>query len=182
MGYELAVAICAVFISLVSLATSIFFNVGARKHDRKSVLPYPYLERGDYENEIRVRLHNKGTGPMLVMSADATHFDSHGGSDGIGPLVDLIPDELRDKLVFADFARFTEERAILPGESTDLLLLAMDEEQNEEHDQAEGLERATALRRFLRDCVIEVEYTDVYRTWFPPYVADCSWFGRLLEA
>lgn len=159
-------AFSAIFISLVSLATSIFFSVAAHKHARKTVLPFPYLERADFEDEIRVRLHNKGTGPLILLGAVTTcaHEEGH--------LIELVPKDVSASFVFSAFSRITERRALRPGEHLDLLVAQIDP-----HDP-EHVRDASSLRRFLMDCSVAIQYTDVYETGFEKYVTDLEWFGR----
>lgn len=165
MNSEFVVSISAIFVSVVSLITSIFFSRSARQHNRKSLLPFPYLDRADFEDELRVRLFNKGVGPMIVTSVTAKR-----GAEK-GHLIDIIPGHKFD-FTFKNFSRFTDERPILPGECGDLLVAEFDVE-NTEH-----IHYRDTLRNFLSECVLTIEYTNVYRTKFAPYVAGCEWFGR----
>jgi hypothetical protein len=112
---------------------------------------------------------------MFVLSAITTHMGQRGHQYDAGHLIDLIPEDVRATMTFVDFARITEERPILPGDSSALLRMQIDV------DDDDHVRCATELRRFLKDCSIEVRYTDVYRTLFAPYDAHCGWFGRSLD-
>ena len=168
MNYELVISICAIVVSVISLVTSIVFSRKAQEHNRKSVWPFPYLNNADYQNNVTVQLHNKGTGPMVVSAVMARLGDAE------GQLIDLVPSGPAG-YSFSTFAYFNKERAILPGEVVALLDAQFD------LSDANQVTFREQLRGVLKDCTIEVEYTDVYRTKFPTYKADCKWFGRTLK-
>ncbi len=81
------VAICALIVAVVSLATSIYFSWCARDHNRRSVKPLPFVLQSDFEDRIAVVIRNNGTGPLILRKAQATS-----SADGrSGHLIDLIP-------------------------------------------------------------------------------------------
>jgi len=59
-------AICALFVSAVSLFTSVYFSWCARDHNRRSVKPLPFIAQRDFEDQIAVIIRNNGTGPMIL--------------------------------------------------------------------------------------------------------------------
>jgi hypothetical protein len=166
MDSELIVAISAVAISVISLVASIYFSKSAQEHNRKSVLPIPYLDRTDYEGHVHIRIYNKGTGPMILTSLIARHPD---GAEG--QIIDILPSPPKGYLL-SDFSRIREPRPIPPGNYSELLAADFD------LAQAEAVQYRDDLRRFLKDLLIRCEYTDVYNSQFSPYEADCKWFGR----
>ncbi len=168
MNYELLVAVSAIGISVISLVVSIFFSLQARKHDRKSVLPYPDLYKGDYEDDLLVELRNRGIGPMIVKSVTARY------EERCGSLVDLMPDS-PPGFHFVNFAHIEAERSVLPGEAIVLLDAEID------LDEPSEIAYRDELRRVLSGCSVDVEYTDVYRSKFSVYRSNCSWFGRHVE-
>jgi hypothetical protein len=166
MNSELIVAIAAVAISVISLVASIYFRKSAQEHNRKSVLPIPYLDRSDYEEHAHIRIYNKGTGPMVVTSLTARHPD---GAEG--QIIDIIPPPPEGYL-FSDYTRILDPRPIPPGDYSELLAADFD------LVQAEAIQYRNDLRRFLKDMFVRCEYTDVYNSQFSPYEVDCKWFGR----
>jgi hypothetical protein len=62
-------AIAAVFLSLLSLAVSLYVSKHQRTHNQLTVRPLAYVMVGDYENQLFVKLRNNGTGPMIVSSS-----------------------------------------------------------------------------------------------------------------
>lgn len=165
------VAICALVLSLVSLATSIYFSWCARDHNRRSVKPLPFVLQSDFEDRIAVEIQNNGTGPLILQKAEAK--SSVNGRSG--HLIDLIP-EPPPGLIFSNFNRVHQVRAIRPGDDVDLLALAI----------AEGDPGAVAyrdeLRRTLGNMTVELTYTDIYDTRFPVYAIKLAWFHRQTSA
>jgi len=161
------VAICALIVSVVSLATSVYFSWCARDHNRRSVKPLPFVLQSDFEDRIAVVIRNNGTGPLILHKAQAKS-----SADGrSGHLIDLIPTP-PPGLLFTNFNRVQQIRAIRPGDQIDLVDLSVDV-----HDP-----RAVAyrdeLRRALGDMTVELTYTDVYDTRFPVYAIKLAWFHR----
>lgn len=56
----------AIFISLLSLGTSIYFSHLHMKHNKNSVRPVSSIRLDDYENELAVKIKNAGTGPLII--------------------------------------------------------------------------------------------------------------------
>ena len=167
MKPELVIAGCAVFVSLVSLGTSIYFSWCTRDHNKRSVRPRPYVLPSDFENQMSVRLWNNGLGPLILRKVLALHEKK--GSEG--HLIDLIPSPPED-LYFNNFAKVRCGRTILAGQSLDLLDLGVDE------NNANAVSYRDQLRDFLGHVVVLIEYTDIYESTFPIHKQDLAWFHR----
>ncbi|MBI4588614.1 MAG: hypothetical protein HY725_07225 [Candidatus Rokubacteria bacterium] len=168
---SIIVAICALVVSVASLAASIYFSWCARDHNRRSVRPLPFVLQSDFEDRIAVVIRNNGTGPLILKKAEARNSTNSRS----GHLIDLIPDP-PPELVFTNFNRVHQIRAIRPGDQVDLLDLAVGESDR----------RAAAyrdeLRRALGNMTVELTYTDIYDTCFPVYAIKLAWFHRHCDA
>jgi hypothetical protein len=160
-------AICALFVSALSLFTSIYFSWCARDHNRRSVKPLPFVAQRDFEDEIAVVIRNNGTGPMILQKALVSS-----ASDGrSGHLIDLIPGP-PSGVLFKNFNKVHQVRAIRPGDEVELLVLPVDAK-----DRAAS-EYRESLRRALGSMTVELTYTDIYGTKFPAHTLRMNWFHR----
>lgn len=159
------VATCAVFVSFVSLMSSIYFSLKAREHNRRSVLPMPYILQPDYDDRIAVVVQNNGTGPMILQKAQART------DNRVGHLMDLIPPIPRH-MHFKNFNRIVQERPIRPGDHVDLINLEINPNEDAAADYRDK------LREALGDMTLELTYTDVYRSRFRVYSYKLDWFHR----
>lgn len=160
------VAICALFVSVLSLGTSLYFSWAARDHNRRSVKPLPYIQQPDYENHLAVIAQNHGTGPLILRRAQAISPDGTRGH-----LIDLIPRPPSGKY-FTTYTKVEQVRAIRPGDEVVLMEIEIDS-----RNKAEITYRDT-LRRALGQMTLTLEYTDMYGTRFEPYSRTMSWFLR----
>ena len=160
-------AICAVIVSFVSLATSIYFSWCARDHNRRSVKPLPFVRQPDFVDWIAVLIQNNGTGPLILQKAQARSS----ANDPSGHLIDLVPPP-PPGLVFRNFNRVEQIRAIRPGDQIELVELAVNLKDRR------AVEYRDELRRALGDITIELTYTDIYETRFPVYAIKLDWFHR----
>lgn len=160
------IAICALFVSAVSLFTSVYFSWCARDHNRRSVKPLPFVAQRDFEDQIAVIIRNNGTGPMILQKALTS------GPDGrSGHLIDLIPAP-PPGVLFENFNKVHQIRAIRPGDEVALLILTVD------LNDAAATEYRDTLRHALGSMTVELTYTDIYETKFPVYALKMLWFNR----
>jgi hypothetical protein len=92
-----------------------------------------------------------------------------------GHLIDLIPDP-PSGVLFKNFNKVHQVRAIRPGDEVELLVLPI-----ETKDRAVS-EYRESLRRALGSMTIELTYTDIYETKFPAYTLKMTWFHRHLDS
>jgi hypothetical protein len=88
-----------------------------------------------------------------------------------GHLIDLLP-SLPNGLFFDNYVKIQPGRAIPPGESLDLFQLSINE------NDTNAVTYRDRLRMFLGDVAIDVDYADIYKTTFPTYKRDLTWFHR----
>jgi hypothetical protein len=164
---SIILAICALVVSAISLATSIYFSWCARDHNRRSVKPIPFVAQPDFEDQIAVIIRNNGSGPLILQKAQA----KSSAEDRSGHLIDLIPTP-PSGLFFKNFNRVEQVRAILPGDEVDLVDLSIDV------DDPKAVAYRDQLRHALGDTTVELTYTDIYDTYFPIYSIKLAWFHR----
>lgn len=161
------VASCALLVSFVSLATSIYFSWCARDHNRRSVKPLPFILQPDFQDKVAVVVRSNGTGPLILQKAQARRR-----ADGCsGQLIDLVPTPPKG-VVFRNFNRIEQIRAIRPGDDVDLVDLRIDV------TDPIAAKYRDELRRALGNMRVELTYTDIYDTCFPVYSRTLDWFLR----
>ena len=161
------VSVVAVIVSVLALGVSIYFGWCTRDHNRRSVKPLPYVAPNDYEDYICVRLWNYGSGPMVLSEVIARHSVTH----GTGHIIKLVPDP-PDGVFFSDYVEVEPGRAVLPGESLDLLALSVDEGKTKEAQYRDQ------LRDFLGNVTVSVSYKNIYDCSFPVYERTLEWYHR----
>lgn len=161
--------------ALLVAGVSIWFtNRGIQKqseHNRLSVVPIPFIALADFENHLRVRVRNDGTGPMIVRKVSARR--AHGAAEH-DDLVSYMP-ELPPGLSWTNFSS-GEVGSIPVGGDAILLELKVDQSKTVE------AEFRDSCRQALSGLEIVVEYTDVYQSEFPPKTRCLDWFSRRLAA
>lgn len=167
-GIENVLATCAIIVSIISFITSLYFSKKARQHNIKSVLPIPYFDRSDFENQIHLKILNKGTGPLIIKEIVAKLKDST-----LGQIVDVIPNP-PEGYFFNNYSRFTkkETRTVPPNMHNDIIICKFD------LDSKTDLKYRDELREFLKEITIHCSYTDIYNSKFDDYIVDCEWYGR----
>jgi hypothetical protein len=159
-------AICALFVSAVSLFTSVYFSWCARDHNRRSVKPLPFIAQRDFEDQIAVIIRNNGTGPMILQKVLASSPEGRSGH-----LIDLVPTP-PPGMLFQNFNKIHQVRAIRPGDEVELLVLPVD------INNAPATGYRDTLRLALGTMTVELTYTDIYETKFPVYALKMIWFHR----
>lgn len=133
------------------------------------MLPIVEISVADYENSLRVKLHNRGNGPLLVRNMSVLKNNESKCS-----VIDWMGSLNYGKL-WNHFVRSINGRSIQPGNSLTLLELTM-------ADDEEGFScNRDQCRLWLKDLQCEIEFTDIYGTEFDIYKKKLNWFGRHLE-
>lgn len=159
------IAVLAFVVSAISLLVSVRTLRHQREHNVLSVRPLPEVTVADYEDSLRVKLRNNGSGPMIVKSLVA--------SDGFmtcEALIQCMPDLPRGH--WTHFSHALSNRSLMPG--SEIILLELTEDPGEK-----GFSRSRDLARHaLAPLTLSVNYTDVYKSSFASYSKALSWFGR----
>jgi hypothetical protein len=160
------VALCALFVSAVSVAVSLMTMHIQRRHNVLSVRPLPELTMADYEDSLRIKIRNNGSGPMMLLSLSVSDGETSALS-----IIELMP-ELPNGRVWTKFSHALVNRSLLPG--GEIILLELTETQNE----AGFPTVRDIVRAMLCKLTISISYTDVYNSIHPVYTKNLSWFGR----
>ncbi len=149
-------AVCAVFISVISLIVSMRAMYIQRVHNKKSVKPIGQITLGDYTEELYVRLDNNGTGPLVVTNVIVTYLNVQYPS-----LIGAIPQFIKEPIHWVTFVEEGNEKSILPGKSLILLKALHGGVPNKKLITVED-NNFSALRKALGQCTISISYTDIY--------------------
>jgi hypothetical protein len=169
---DLANAIAAVASALTALI-ALFVSLWAlhiqRRHNVLSIRPIPEVTIADYEDSLRVKLRNNGSGPLIVASLEVFN-----GSAAKGSVIEWMP-TLPGSRRWNHFAMALERRTIQPNGAVPLLELTAGEGEPL-FEVCRDLTRAELSK--LR---VVVHYTDIYESALPPYEKSLAWFGRNLS-
>jgi hypothetical protein len=141
----------ALIVSFISTALALRAVALQREHNRISVKPLPDFIFGDYENEIKVKIHNHGLGPMIIEKVEVLENDNVIGNN----LVDLMP--IHPKTIpWEDFVRNLEGRILAPGEEKVLILLSGDSKNRS------FITFRDKVREKLASLTIRIRYKGIY--------------------
>jgi hypothetical protein len=160
-----AAALLALLVSFISLVVSLSALRHQRRHNVLSVRPIPEVTVADFEQCLRVKLRNHGSGPLIISSLVVSN-----GVESCDTLIDCLPDLPGRK--WSNFAGVVNGRSLLPG--SEIVMVELSEEPGE---LLFGLSRDLA-RKALASLTVNVKYTDIYGTNFKRYTKTLFWFGR----
>jgi hypothetical protein len=161
-----AAAFLALFVSGFSVWISVWSARTQRKHNELSVRPLAEVTVADYENSLRVKLRNNGTGPMIVTAVTVSN-----GVMTKNCLIDWMP-SLPGGRLWNNFTHALHHRTLQSGAEIVLLELT-------EHDGERNFSKCRDLvRKTLAPLTVNVEYTDIYESVMRPCRKPLSWFGR----
>jgi hypothetical protein len=161
-----AVALLSLVVSVIALAASLGGMHVQRRHNRLSVRPIPEVTLADYEDSLRIKLWNNGSGPLIVKRIRVTD-----GKNEKEALIDWMP-ALTSNRPWNHFTHAIRDRALLPGKDIGLLDLTRYE------GEADFTSHCEPVRRALEVLTVIVEFTDAYSTKVPEYRKSLKWFGR----
>ena len=84
--FDNIISCIAIFISVLSLGSSIYFSHLQMKHNKNSVRPVSSISLDDYEDVLAVKIKNAGTGPLIIKKLIFKNKDCTSNS-----LISLIP-------------------------------------------------------------------------------------------
>jgi hypothetical protein len=159
-------AFLALFVSAISVWISIWSARTQRKHNELSVRPLAEVTVADYENSLRVKLRNNGTGPMIISAITVSD-----GTSAKDCLVDWMPDLPGDR-PWNNFTHALRHRTLQSG--AEIVLLELTENEDErDYPNCRDL-----VRKALAPLTVNVEYADIYESVMHPCKKPLSWFGR----
>jgi hypothetical protein len=165
-----ATAFLALLVSAVSVGISVWAVQSQRRQNQLSVRPLAAVTVADYENKLRVKLVNNGTGPMIVTAVTVSD-----GSRALPSVLEWMP-SLPKGRAWNTFSQAMANRSLAPGGEVVLLELT-------EYDEEQGFAKCRDIvRAALAPLTVNIEYTDIYNTVMPPHKQALSWFGRHSDA
>ena len=156
----------AVFVSLLAVYISFITLRRQHQHNVLSVRPIAYVTVADFENSIRVKIRNHGSGPMLI-----TRLEVSDGTSVKQTLIDWMP-AFPNQISWTNFTGSIVDRSLLPGSEIVLLELTGNDD-----DTSFCISRDIA-RNALASLSVSIHYTDIYKSPLPQYKKNLSWFGR----
>ena len=160
------IAFMAILVSIISLIVSIKSLKYQRRHNVLTVKPIPEVTIANYENSLRVKIRNNGTGPLLI-----SQFFVKKGYKEKKSVIKWMG-KLPNKRLWTHFASDLDNRSILPGKSIPLLDLS------ETEKEIDFPQTRDICRNWLKDLECFVDYTDIYGTKFNTYSKKLDWFKK----
>ena len=160
---ELVIAISAIAVSLISLCVAIKALSAQKTHNKLSVKPIAHFSKGDYEDQIFVRLKNYGMGPLKV-----TQFDVAREKSKFKRLIDSF-DGLASQITWDTFTDDIEGRVLAPQKEFTLIQASFNPEQSDMRN---------AIRNSLAQTTLTVNYKCIYDESQPEAQEKLDWFGR----
>jgi hypothetical protein len=161
-----AAAFLALLVSVISVVISIWAARVQRRHNQLSVRPLAEVTVADYENSLRVKLRNNGSGPMIVKDVLINNGDRE-----LRSLVEWMP-PLPHGRYWTTFSHALVNRTLLPG--AELVMLELTQYENE----INFAECRNIVRDALAPLVVRVQYSDIYNDPMPQHQKALDWFGR----
>ena len=140
-----------------------------RVHNELSVRPLAEITVANYEDSLRVKLLNNGTGPMIISNIIVSN-----GSCAKSCVIDWMP-KLQNGRTWTNFSSNLRDRTLRPG--SEIVLFELTEYEGE-RDFVQCRDRVRAV---LAPLTVSVEYTDVYNKTMTIRSKSLSWFGRHKE-
>jgi len=162
------IAAIAFVVSIGSIFISYRLLKSQQHHNLLSVTPIADATVADYEDSLRVKIRNNGTGPLIVIDL---HVGD--GTKTTKTILDWMPD-LPDGYYWSTFAGDIKNRSILPGHEIPLIQL-----EGDKYD-IDFMQIRDECRACLSKLTLNLEYTNIYKTKMKPYRKRLDWFSRHL--
>jgi len=160
IDWGLVIGVIALVFTAISLQVQ-------RKHNRLSVKPIAIVTVADYENELAVRLQNKGTGPLIIKKLSFT--DQNGKTEKA--IIDFFDPSFKN-VVWSTFVADIDGWAYLPNETKTLIQL------NGDSRDKEFVRTRDKVRKVLAQIQVELLYQDIYENDMPKKIRKLDWFAR----
>ena len=160
---ENIIACCAIIISLISLLVAGLTLWFQRKHNHLSLRPIAQISRGDYEDQIFVKIKNYGMGPLIVESfkacVDDTKYDK---------LIDLLSSVTQD-FTWNTFTDNINGRVLSPNKEFVLIQGTFSESDDSIRE---------SIRERLSMTTLTLTYKNIYNQKQPAITERLVWFAR----
>ena len=147
-----------VIISVISVCFTYKSNKNQMEHNKNSVKPISSIKVNDYEDKLAVKIYNYGTGPLIIKKMVAKNDEMQSDK-----LLDFMPEINQHWSTFVG----TIDGSKIPVNGCITLI-----ELNPENEETK-----MAIRKYLKDITIYLEYTDIYSTSFTDQ-RKLDFFGR----
>jgi hypothetical protein len=161
------IALCAVVISVFSLFVTIYTTHLQRKHNYHSLAPLVWIQLGDYEEDILVKIENTGVGPIVFKKLSVTKGEAQKGS-----VVEWMPTDITWK----GFVNIFSGRSIPAGGHLTILHLTGDA------SDEDFIKTREEVRSLLSELTVNIEFEDIYKRKQPTFSRSLDWFGRTKQA
>jgi hypothetical protein len=177
INWEGIIALCALFVSVVSIVFTIIQVQLQRIHNKKTVKPIGRIRIGDYQNNIFVKVENNGVGPLIIKQI----LIKNNTLQTTKSLIDILPADLTKRITWTNFTGSYEGRTIIPGQSLELIVWTINGSYEGKTQDVIEKDR-NDLRKALKDISVSVSYTDIYEKDDFKYELSSdefsSWYGR----
>lgn len=157
----------AVILSFLSTLLALWAVFLQREHNRISVKPLPDIVFGDYENEIKVGIHNHGLGPMILVNVEILKNQTVIANN----VIDLMPDQPRG-ISWEDFVQLLKDRVLAPGEEKMLVKLSGNSENKT------FVKFRNKVREELAPLTVKIYYKGIYDKNDRIFEKSLDWFDR----
>ena len=163
-------ALCAVFISFISISLTAITIWLQRRHNFKSVMPIADIHLPDYENRISVEVENTGIGPLIINEVIVFNKDNGEKKNSV---IEWLPDLPLD-YSWDTFTLYFQGRVISPNQKIVFVKLSGD---LEDHT---FIYSRNLVRSALSKLILIIKYSDIYGRKMKPSIRPLDWFGRPL--
>jgi hypothetical protein len=160
---QFIISISAIIISIISLFVTIFALYFHRKHNQLSVKPIAHFSKGDYEDQIFVKIKNYGLGPLII-----DRFEINRGNQSFQRLIDSLGEQ-SSSIVWDTFTDSLDGRVLAPQKEFILMQGSFELEQNNIR---------MGIRRLLAQTSLTIHYKCIYGKKQSPVTEQLDWFSR----
>jgi hypothetical protein len=159
-------------LSVVNIAVIIYMAIAVHrletKREHDMVRPFAYINAGDYEDDVYVKIQNLGLGPMIIIKCRC--YENNDKANAVDDLVDLMPE-----LDGVNWSTFTlgGPPEVIPAGGESLLI----EYETDDMDVNFIINREF-IRDSLKNITIELEYSDMFGGNVTSEIKMLSIFGR----
>lgn len=157
------IALSAVVISLISLFVAVRALNTQRKHYKLSVKPIAHFSKGDYKNQIFVKVKNYGLGPLIIKE-----FNVSKEKCSFKRLIDSF-DGLASHITWDTFTDDITGRVLAPQNEFTLIKASFTPDQDDIRK---------AIRESLSKTTLSIKYKCIYDEVQPEVREKLEWFSR----
>lgn len=160
-----AAAFLALLVSVISVWISVRTSRSQQTHNALTVRPLAEVTVANFEDSLRVKLLNNGTGPLILKAITVSD-----GKDARSSLIDWMAPLPNDR-PWTNYSKNFIQRSL--AANSELCLLELTESEGE----VDFARCRDVVRAVLARLTVNVEYTDIYGETMPPMRKKLDWFG-----